>query len=114
MMAQPLSLQIRTRLASRLAWLRTIRGRLYAAFATSAVMTVVCSSIALYTFGVVGETTTEIATRNLPATVESFRLSNDASAVIATAPRLMAAVNQTQQQSIASAVERLARGFQEH
>src|SRR5262245_2168250 len=74
--------------------LRTIGGCLYIAFAATAALTVICSSIALYTFNTISRTTGEIAGRNLPATVQSFRLSTDASALIALAPRLMAATDQ--------------------
>ena len=44
--------------------LRTIRGHLYVALGATTATTVVCASIAFYTFKTVGQTTTEIAQRN--------------------------------------------------
>ena len=68
----------------------TIRARLYFAFGCAAAMTIVCSLIALYAFTAIGGTATEIASRIMPATVHSLRLSEEASRLIASAPKLMA------------------------
>jgi hypothetical protein len=69
--------------------LTTIRGRLYFAFSCAAAMTIVCSLIALYAFTAIGGTATEIASRSMPATVHSLRLSEEAGRLIASAPKLM-------------------------
>ena len=84
-----------------LSWLRTIRGRLYLAFGFAAGMTVVGAVFALYVSGNVDATMTEIVSRSMPATVESARLSEEASSLVASIPRLMAAENDTLRNAIA-------------
>src|SRR5580658_2288485 len=71
--------------------LRTIRSRLYLAFGFAAGMTVVGSLFALYAFANISATMTEIMSRSMPATVESLRLAEEASTLVASAPRLMSA-----------------------
>jgi methyl-accepting chemotaxis protein len=71
--------------------LRTIRSRLYLAFGFAAGMTVVGSLFALYAFANISATMTEIMSRSMPATVESLRLAEEASTLVASAPRLMTA-----------------------
>lgn len=71
--------------------LRTIRWRLYLAFGFAAGMTVVGSLFALYASGNIAATMTEIMSRSMPATVESLRLAEEASTLVASAPRLMSA-----------------------
>ncbi len=99
-------------------WLRTIRGRLYLAFGFAAGITVVGAVSALYVSGNVDATMTEIVSRSMPATVESARLSEEASSLVASTPRLMAAENDTlrnaiagdiaaQSQSLSARIERL-------
>ncbi len=73
--------------------LTTIRARLYIAFGFAAAMTLVCSLIALYSFTKFGETTTRMVERSMPATVESLRLAEETSGLVASAPRLMAVEN---------------------
>ncbi len=60
-----------------LSWLSTIRSRLYLAFGFAAGMTVVGSLFALFASANISATLTEIASRSMPATVESFRLSEE-------------------------------------
>lgn len=76
-----------------LSWLRTIRSRLYLAFAAAAGITVIGSLFALIASTNIAATLTEIVSRSMPATIESFRLSEDTDQLIASAPRLMAAEN---------------------
>jgi phosphoglycerate-specific signal transduction histidine kinase len=71
--------------------LRTIRARLYLAFGLAASITVVGSLFALYAAENISATMTEIVSRSMPATVESLRLAEEASALVASAPRLMTA-----------------------
>ena len=71
--------------------LRTIRWRLYLVFGFAAGMTVVGSLFALYASGNIAATMTEIMSRSMPATVESLRLAEEASTLVASAPRLMSA-----------------------
>lgn len=70
--------------------MRTIRSRLYLAFGVAACMTVVGSAFALYASSNFSTTMTEIVARSMPATVESLRLSEQASTLVAAAPSLMA------------------------
>ena len=82
-------------------WLRTIRSRLYLAFGVAAGMTVVGSLFALYASVNIGATITEIVSRSMPATVELFRLSQEASELVASAPRLMAVEDEDHKNEIA-------------
>jgi len=72
-------------------WLSTIRGRLYLAFGFAAALTIIGSSIAFYEFIVISMTTNEIASRSLPTTAVSLRLAEQASSLVSSGPRLMAA-----------------------
>src|SRR5262245_52051473 len=72
-------------------WLSTIRGRLYLAFGFAASLTIIGSLIAFYEFTVIGLTTNEIASRSLPTTTVSLRLAEQASSLVSSGPRLMAA-----------------------
>lgn len=83
-------------------WLATIRARLYIAFGFAASMTVIGSLIALYTFNNIGWTTTEIVSRSTPAMVQSLRLADETSTLLATAPRLMAVTDERQRAEVAS------------
>ena len=72
------------------AWLRTIRARLYLAFGVAAGMTVLASLFALYKSSDISATIGTIVSRSMPATVESLRLSEEASILVASVPSLMA------------------------
>jgi methyl-accepting chemotaxis protein len=78
------------------AWLRTIRSRLYLAFGFAAAMTVVGALVAFFTSADIGSTLGEIVSRSMPATVESFRVSEDTDNLVAIAPRLITAQNEDQ------------------
>ena len=104
--------------SSRLSPLRTIRARLYLAFGFAASMTVVGSFFALYAFANLGATMNDIASRSMPATIKSVRLSEEASSLVSSAPRLMAAEDErhrgeiagdiaAQSQSLKAIIERL-------
>ncbi|HXW40970.1 MAG TPA: methyl-accepting chemotaxis protein [Xanthobacteraceae bacterium] len=84
--------------------MRTIRARLYLAFALAAAMTVVGSLFALFASATIGATLNEIVFHSMPATVESIRLSEDTSDLIAFAPRLMAVENENQRIAVAKDV----------
>ncbi|HYA07388.1 MAG TPA: methyl-accepting chemotaxis protein [Xanthobacteraceae bacterium] len=84
--------------------MRTIRARLYLAFALAAAMTVVGSLFALLATATIGATLNEIVFHSMPATVESIRLSEDTSDLIAFAPRLMAVENENQRIAVAKDV----------
>ncbi len=101
-------------------WIATIRARLYIAFGFAAAMTVIGSLIALYIFNNIGWTTTEIVSRSTPAMVQSLRLADETSNLLATAPRLMAVTDERQraevagelsdkEQNLAGLIERLRR-----
>jgi methyl-accepting chemotaxis protein len=84
-----------------LSGLNTIRSRLYLAFGLAAGMTVVGSLFALYASANISATMTEIVSRSMPATVESLRLAEEASTLIASAPRLMTASDDNRRDEIA-------------
>ncbi len=81
--------------------LRTIRARLYLAFGLAAGMTVVGSLFALYASANISATMTQIVARSMPATVELLRLSEEASTLVASAPRLMAVEDEDHRNEIA-------------
>jgi methyl-accepting chemotaxis protein len=81
--------------------LSTIRTRLYLAFGVAASMTIVCALVALYAAGNIGATMTELVSRSMPATVESLRLAEEASTLVASAPRLMTAADENHRDEIA-------------
>jgi methyl-accepting chemotaxis protein len=81
--------------------LNTIRSRLYLAFGLAAGMTVVGSLFALYASANISATMTEIVSRSMPATVESLRLAEEASTLVASAPRLMTASDDSRRDEIA-------------
>ena len=85
--------------------LRTIRARLYLAFGLAAGMTVVCALVALYAATNISSTITAIVSRSMPATVESLRLAEEASTLIASAPRMMASPSEGQRNDIARDIE---------
>lgn len=60
------------------------------AFGAAACMTVVASLFALYASDNISATMRSIVMRSMPATIESLRLSQQASSLVAAAPRLMA------------------------
>ena len=93
----------------RLTWFRTIRGRLYFAFGLAAGLTVIGSSFALYASRDISATMTEIVSGSIPATVESLRLAEQASSLIASAPQLMAAENDSRRAEIAGDIARQSR-----
>jgi methyl-accepting chemotaxis protein len=72
-------------------FLSTIRSRLYLAFGFAATLTIIGSSVAFYEFTVTGLTTNEIVSRSLPTTAVSLRLAEQASSLVSSGPRLMAA-----------------------
>jgi methyl-accepting chemotaxis protein len=84
-----------------LSQLDTIRSRLYLAFGLAAGMTVVGSLFALYASANISATMTEIVSRSMPATVESLRLAEEASTLVASAPRLMTASDENRRDEIA-------------
>jgi len=83
-------------------WLATIRARLYIAFGFAAAMTVIGSLISLYIFTNIGWTTTEIVSRSTPAMIQSLRLADEASGLLATAPKLMAVTNEPRRVEVAN------------
>ena len=94
---------VRGRLAAS-DFLHTIRGRLYLAFGMAAAMTVVGALYALFASATLGATLHEIVFRSMPATVESIRLSEDTSDLIAFAPRLMAVDDENQRVKVANEI----------
>jgi methyl-accepting chemotaxis protein len=85
--------------------LRTIRSRLYMAFGAAACMTVVASLFALYASDNISATMSSIVTRSMPATIESLRLSQQASSLVAAAPRLMAVEDESHLTSVAGDID---------
>jgi len=93
-------------------WLRTIRSRLYLAFALAAAMTVICSVVVLFVSTDTAKTLNEIVSRSMPATVESFRLSEETSRLTALAPRLIAVEDEAHRAEIAADIAAQSRDLQ--
>jgi methyl-accepting chemotaxis protein len=93
-------------------WFSTIRSRLYLAFALAAVMTVICSSVVLVASTDTANTLKEIVSRSIPATVDSFRLSEETSRLVAFAPRLIAVEDESHRAEIAAAIGAQSRDLQ--
>ena len=93
------------------AFMRTIRARLYLAFGLAAGMTVTGSLFALFAFATIGATFSAIVFRSMPATVESIRLSQDTSDLVAFAPRLMAAADESHRAEIAGEIGAQSRNL---
>jgi len=91
--------------------MRTIRARLYLAFGLAAGMTVIGSLFALFAFATIGATFSAIVFRSMPATVESIRLSQDTSDLVAFAPRLMAAADESHRAEIAGEIAAQSRNL---
>ena len=91
----------------------TIRSRLYLAFGLAAGMTVVGSLFALYASANISATMTEIVSRSMPATVESLRLAEEASTLVASAPRLMTASDDSRRDEIARDIAAQSRMLSE-
>src|SRR6266536_630511 len=91
----------------------TIRARLYVAFCFAAGTTVIGSLIALYAFTTIGSTTTEIVSRSLPATVESLRLAEETSELVASAPRLMTAEDEKRRAVVSGEISERTRSLAE-
>jgi methyl-accepting chemotaxis protein len=87
-----------------LTWMRTIQSRLYLALGLTAGMTVVGSLFALVASANIGATLTEIVSRSMPATIESFRLSEDMNNLVASAPRLIAVQDERHRADIAAEI----------
>jgi methyl-accepting chemotaxis protein len=83
-------------------WISTIRSRLYLAFGFAASMTVVGSLFALYASANIRTTMAEIVSRSMPATTESLRLAEEASTLVASAPRLMTVKDEVHRKEIAA------------
>ncbi|MGB9297461.1 MAG: methyl-accepting chemotaxis protein [Pseudolabrys sp.] len=64
---------------------------MYLAFGFAAALTIIGSALAFYEFTVIGLTTKEIVSRSLPTTAVSLRLAEQASSLVSSGPRLMAA-----------------------
>jgi methyl-accepting chemotaxis protein len=103
---------IRDRLGT-LAWMRTIKSRLYLALGLTAGMTVIGSLFALLASANIGATLTEIVSRSMPATIESFRLSEDMNNLVASAPRLIAVQNEQHRADLAAEIGARSRKMQE-
>jgi signal transduction histidine kinase/DNA-binding response OmpR family regulator len=94
-----------------LSGLSTIRARLYIALGFMAITTVICSLIGLYAFTNVGGTTTEIVSQSMPATVHSLRLAEETSGLVAAAPRLMAAEDESHRSEVAGQIAQQTHDF---
>ena len=91
--------------------LTSIRARLYAAFGFVAALTVVCSLVALYAFTTIGDTTTSIVSRNMPAMEESLRLAEGASRLLASVPNLMTAEDEATQKKLSGEISQQVRSL---
>ena len=76
-------------------------------------MTVIGSLFALFASANISATLTEIVSRSMPATVESFRLSEDTNRWSATAPRLMAVGGRNHRAEIAAEIAAQSRKLED-
>jgi methyl-accepting chemotaxis protein len=95
-----------------MSWFSTIRSRLYLAFALAAAMTVICSIVVLFASADTARTLKEIVSRSMPATADSFRLSEETSRLIAFAPRLIAVEDEIHRAEISAAIGAQTRDLQ--
>ena len=95
-----------------LSWLSTIRARLYLAFGLAAGMTVVGSLFALFASANISGTLREIVSRSMPATVESFRLSEETGRLIGSAPRLIAVESENHRAEVAAEIGAQSRNLE--
>ncbi len=93
-------------------WLRTVRARLYLAFGLAAAITVISSLSALIASTNITATLNEIVARSMPATVESFRLSDETNRLIASAPRLIAVDDESHRAAISAGISAQSRAMQ--
>jgi phosphoglycerate-specific signal transduction histidine kinase len=93
--------------------LTMIRARLYSAFGLVAATTVICSLIAFFVFTNIGETTTELVSRSIPTTVNSLRLAEETTSLVASVPKLMAAENEPSRLETAEEISYLLRNLKE-
>ncbi len=92
--------------------LSTIRSRLYLAFALAAAMTVICSTVVLSFSTNTANTLQEIVSRSMPATIDSFRLADATSRLIAFAPRLIVVEDEAHRADISAAIGAQSRDLQ--
>jgi methyl-accepting chemotaxis protein len=102
----------RSRRLLPLSWLRTIRSRLYLAFALAASMTVICSMVVWFASTDTANTLSEIVSRSMPATIDSFRLAEATSRLVALAPRLIAVDDEPGRARIAAEIGVQSRALQ--
>jgi methyl-accepting chemotaxis protein len=93
-------------------WLSSIRSRLYLAFGFAAALTIIGSLIAFYEFTVIGMTTNEIVSRSLPTTAVSLRLAEQASSLVSSGPRLMAAATDKARDEIMGEIARQEKNLE--
>jgi methyl-accepting chemotaxis protein len=103
---------LRTKPTGSLGWFNTIRARLYLAFGFVALLTVVCSLVALAAFTIIGRTTTEIVSRTMPETVESLRLADQVSRLIASVPGLLTAQDERDRKVVADDIARQQKAIE--
>ncbi len=90
----------------RFFWLSTIRARLYLAFGFAAVLTILSSSISYYEFLAIGTTTHRLVSGSMPATIVSLQLAEEASSLVSSAPRLMAAQSEKTRSEISDRIDK--------
>jgi len=86
----------------------TIRARLYSAFGFAAALTIVGSVTAVYEFETIETVTNKILSYSFPSTVISLRLAEEASSLVSSAPRLMAATDDKTRLEIAKGINEQA------
>jgi methyl-accepting chemotaxis protein len=91
--------------------LKSIRSRLNLAFGFAAGITVIGCLIVVFASSEVGTTIIEIAARSMPATIESFRLAEEASTLVASAPSLMAVEDDHRKAEIADDIASHSRAL---
>src|ERR1700751_1668311 len=106
---QWLPLQLRRGSGNRFAWFATIRARLYVAFGLAAALTIVGSLVSYYELVSIGSTTNKLVSHNLPATVLSLQLAEEASSLVSSAPRLVTAQDEQKRSEISNKIDQQAK-----
>jgi methyl-accepting chemotaxis protein len=95
-------------------WLATIRARLYLAFGFAATLTIIGSSVSYYEFVGIGTTAHRLVSHNLPATVLSLQLAEEASSLVSSAPHLITAQDDKSRSSIFDKIHQQAQTVAQH
>jgi len=91
----------------------TIRARLYSAFGFAAALTIVGSVTAVYELATIESVTNKTLSYSFPSTIISLRLAEEASSLVSSAPRLMAATDDKTRLEVAKNIKAQANTLEQ-